>query len=63
MAVCDAWSLKYDSGNLKKVEILPYFDSHSMDCKDGLRNICMYTVVREKVPPGGNLEKKSMNSK
>ncbi len=32
MAVCDVWSLKSDKGNLRKVEILQYFDTNCMDC-------------------------------
>ncbi len=31
MAVCDTCSVKSDIGNLRRVEILPYFDTHSMD--------------------------------
>ncbi len=35
MSVCDAWSLKSDRANLRRVAILPYFDTHSMDWVDG----------------------------
>ncbi len=31
MAGYDALSLKSGRGNLRRVEILPYFDTHSMD--------------------------------
>ncbi len=43
-AVCDAWSLKCDRHNLRKVEILPYFDIHSMDCecRRGQRSVESY---------------------
>ncbi len=31
VAICDVWSLKSVRDNLRRVEILPYFDTHSMD--------------------------------
>ncbi len=31
LAVCDAWSLKSDRGYMRRVAILPYFDTYSMD--------------------------------
>ncbi len=31
MTVCDAWSLKSDRGNLRRVEILQISDTHGMD--------------------------------
>ncbi len=48
MAVCDAWSLKFDTGNMRSVEILPYFDTYSMysmDCVEEYDSLYSQMVI------------------